>query len=125
ELEETETIGHQVVSYNLGKTLIESSDCKACHQIDKKAIGPTFMDVADKYADDKTAIAYLANKIIMGGGGVWGPQAMNAHPQLSREAATDRWKYSRTRADKAAANKMRRAGTTEMQAPGGCEVAGR
>lgn len=124
ELVETETIGHQVVSYNLGKTLIESSDCKACHQIDKKAIGPTFMDIADKYADDKTAPAYLANKIIMGGGGVWGPQAMNAHPQLTREEATEMVKYILSLAEKAEENRMPQEGVIELKEHEGSEVNG-
>lgn len=87
-------MGHQQIgSFDLGKTLMASSDCKACHQIAKKSVGPAFMDVSKKYAGDKTAVAKLANKVITGGGGVWGDHAMNAHPQLSREDATEIVKY--------------------------------
>lgn len=93
DLKTKDVIGHQSINYNLGKTIMESSDCKACHQIDKAAIGPTFMEIAEKYAGDKTATSYLANKIITGGGGVWGDHAMNAHPQLTREDATEIVKY--------------------------------
>ncbi len=87
--------GHQEItaSYNLGRTLMQASDCKACHQINAKSVGPSFMEVSKKYRDDKNAVAYLANKVITGGGGVWGEHAMNAHPQLSREDATEIVKY--------------------------------
>lgn len=88
-------MGHQplTASFNLGKTLIAGSDCKACHQVAAKSVGPAFTEVAKKYRDDKTATAKLANKIIVGGGGVWGEHAMSAHPQLSREDATEMVKY--------------------------------
>lgn len=87
--------GHQAISenYNLGKNLMQASDCKACHQLTAKSVGPAFMEVSKKYKDDKTAISKLANKVIIGGGGVWGEHAMNAHPQLSREEATEIVKY--------------------------------
>ena len=88
-------IGHQQISstFNLGKSLIAGSDCKACHQVAAKSVGPSFTDIAKKYRDDKTATAKLANKIIIGGGGVWGEHAMSAHPQLSREETTEMVKY--------------------------------
>ena len=90
-----QAMGHQQISasFNLGKSLIAGSDCKACHQVAAKSVGPSFTDVAKKYRDDKTAIAKLANKIIIGGGGVWGEHAMSAHPQLSREETTEMVKY--------------------------------
>jgi cytochrome c len=88
-------VGHQQItgSFNLGKNLMEGSDCKACHQIEKKSVGPAFVEVSKKYRGDNTALARLANKVITGGGGVWGDHAMNAHPQLSRDDATEIVKY--------------------------------
>ncbi len=88
-------VGHQQISetYNLGKNLMATSDCKACHQLDAKSVGPAFMNVSIKYKNDKNAVGYLANKVITGGGGVWGEHAMNAHPQLSKEEATEIVKY--------------------------------
>ncbi|MEO6454317.1 MAG: ThuA domain-containing protein, partial [Ginsengibacter sp.] len=86
--------GHQLSEdYNLGKTLMASSDCKACHQMDAKSVGPSFVQVAKKYSGDKNAMGYLANKIITGGNGVWGEHAMNAHPQLPKEDASEIVKY--------------------------------
>jgi cytochrome c len=88
-------VGHQQItaSFNLGKSLMEGSDCKACHQLDKKSVGPAFIEVSKRYQGDQAALARLANKVITGGGGVWGDHAMNAHPQLSRDDATEIVKY--------------------------------
>ncbi|GAA4407595.1 hypothetical protein GCM10023187_28420 [Nibrella viscosa] len=88
-------IGHQQISstFNLGKNLMAGSDCKACHQINGKSVGPSFIEVSKKYRGDKGALTRLANKVITGGGGVWGDHAMNAHPQLTREDATEIVKY--------------------------------
>lgn len=87
--------GHQEINenYNYGKSLINNSDCKACHQMNAKSVGPSFMEVSKKYINDKNAIGYLANKIITGGAGVWGEHAMSAHPQISKENASEIVKY--------------------------------
>jgi cytochrome c len=79
--------------FALGKKLMEQSDCKSCHLIDKKSIGPKYLDVAKKYKDDPKAVDYLVNKVIKGGGGVWGETNMAAHPQLSVSDATEIVKY--------------------------------
>ncbi len=83
-------LGHQEATLAvLAESLMESSDCYTCHQVNKASIGPTYVDVANKYKDDNKAVQYLGNKIINGGGGVWGDRAMAAHPTLTdREART-------------------------------------
>ncbi len=55
-----------------GKKLIEASDCKGCHSITKKSIGPAYVDVSKKYKGDKSALERLTKKVIAGGSGVWG-----------------------------------------------------
>ncbi len=86
--------GHQAnTGFATGKRLIELSDCKACHSVDKKSIGPAYIDVAKKYAKERNAVKMLAEKVIKGGGGVWGEQAMAAHPQLKQQEAEDMVKY--------------------------------
>ena len=60
----------------------------ACHAIDKKLIGPSYKDVAMKYAGDRNAVAKLAKKVREGGVGVWGQIPMPANPQVSAEEAT-------------------------------------
>ncbi|HEX8675912.1 MAG TPA: c-type cytochrome, partial [Segetibacter sp.] len=64
-------MGYQEINenYNYGKNLIANSDCKACHQMNAKSVGPSFVQVSQKYINDKNAVGYLANKIITGGGG--------------------------------------------------------
>lgn len=83
----------QAVPNLKGLKLIEGSDCKACHSVDKKSIGPTYRDVALKYKGKATAVEYLTKKIIAGGGGVWGDVPMAAHPQLSAADASEMVKY--------------------------------
>ena len=39
----------QTIDVAKGKRLIDASDCKACHSLDKKSIGPTYNEVALKY----------------------------------------------------------------------------
>lgn len=80
------SMGHQVVSdIIMGKSLVQTLDCKSCHKVDEKSVGPAFVDVAKKYANQKDAVEYLTNKIRKGGSGVWGEVAMPAHPNLSNE----------------------------------------
>jgi len=94
-------LGHQqVASFNLGQSLMATSDCKACHQLNAKSVGPAFMDVANKYKNDAKAIPVLAKKIITGGAGVWGEHGMNAHPQLSMEQTTEIVTYILSLAEK-------------------------
>ncbi|AUD07446.1 PKD domain-containing protein [Spirosoma pollinicola] len=87
-----------------GQALMEKSDCKACHFTDKKSVGPAFMDVAKRYKGDANAVASLSNKIIKGGGGVWGDAVMTAHPQLTSPDAGEIVKYIMTLSDKKTAS---------------------
>ncbi len=101
-------LGHQSndeLQHSLtGSRLIADSDCKACHALDNTSIGPSYMEVAKKYKDDPEALNYLSDKIIKGGGGVWGENVMAAHPAISKEDATEMVKYilSLTQESKAA-----------------------
>lgn len=76
-----------------GKQLIEDSDCLACHKINDKSIGPSYVEVAEKYAGDKEMVDVLADRIINGSSGVWGETPMAAHPQMSKEEATEIVQY--------------------------------
>ncbi|PTT91874.1 cytochrome C' [Pelomonas sp. HMWF004] len=63
--------------------LAQKKNCMACHAVDKKLVGPSFKEVAAKYAKDKDGAKKLAEKIIKGGGGVWGPVPMPPNTQVS------------------------------------------
>jgi cytochrome c len=84
-------LGHQITAS--GKSIMDKSDCQACHQKDVKSSGPAYTTIAEKYKNDKNAITYLGQKIIKGGNGVWGETAMAAHPNLTNEEAEDISKY--------------------------------
>ncbi|NUO65360.1 MAG: PKD domain-containing protein [Gemmatimonadaceae bacterium] len=83
-----------------GKKMIEGSDCLACHQWNRKSIGPSYAAVAAKYHDDSAAVARLVKKIRGGGSGVWGQVMMPAHPQLTDEQAREMLAYIMSLADK-------------------------
>lgn len=67
--------------------LAKAKNCMACHAVEKKLVGPSFMDVAGKYANQKDATDKLAAKIVKGGGGVWGPLPMPANATVSEADA--------------------------------------
>ncbi|MDO9073673.1 MAG: c-type cytochrome [Rubrivivax sp.] len=63
--------------------LAQKNACTACHAVDKKIVGPSYQDVAKKYADQKGADAAVAASIKAGGAGKWGPVPMPPQPALS------------------------------------------
>lgn len=63
--------------------LAAKNACTACHAPDRKILGPSYADVAKKYAGQKDAVATLADSIRKGGAGKWGPVPMPAQPALS------------------------------------------
>jgi cytochrome c len=67
--------------------LATSKNCMACHAVDKKLLGPSYKDVAAKYAGQKDAVDKLALKIIKGGSGVWGAIPMPANAQVNEAEA--------------------------------------
>lgn len=73
--------------YKKGQEIIAKNDCLACHKIEEKLVGPSYKDVAKKYAAQADAAPMLAEKIKKGGKGVWGEVEMAAHPNLSKEDA--------------------------------------
>lgn len=106
--------GHQAnVSFSAGKRLIELSDCKACHGINQKSIGPAYVAVSERYAKERRAsiVDKLAAKVIKGGGGVWGEQAMSAHPQVKEDDAKEMVRYIMSLADKKSLDKQPTKGT--------------
>ncbi len=79
-----DNMGHQQgESLMQGKSLVMSLDCKSCHKEEGASVGPAYHQVAKKYKGDADAPGYLVQKIIKGGGGVWGEVQMPAHPDLS------------------------------------------
>jgi cytochrome c len=76
-----------------GEKLIAKSDCVGCHKLDKKLIGPSYLEIAKKYPNNDKNVNYLAGKIIKGGSGVWGTMPMSAHSSLKKEDAKSMAQY--------------------------------
>ncbi|MFN9479131.1 MAG: c-type cytochrome [Betaproteobacteria bacterium] len=76
--------------------LAKAKNCLACHQADKTLVGPSYKEIAAKYAGQKDAAAKLATKIRAGGVGVWGQVPMPANPQVNEKEAETlaRWVLS-------------------------------
>lgn len=70
-----------------GEKIMSKLDCAACHKVDKKLVGPSYMDIAKKYKMSDKSISYLSDKIIKGGSGVWGAIPMSAHTSLKKSDA--------------------------------------
>lgn len=72
------------------EALAKSKNCMACHAVDKKLVGPSYKDVAKKYAGDAKAVDALAARIVKGsevGKGNWGAVPMPPNPQVSEAEA--------------------------------------
>ncbi|MEY3886608.1 MAG: hypothetical protein RL650_700 [Pseudomonadota bacterium] len=63
--------------------LAKKNACMACHTVEKKLVGPSYLDVAKKYSGQNDAAANLAKSIKAGGSGKWGPVPMPAQAALS------------------------------------------
>lgn len=65
--------------------LAKKSNCMSCHLVDKKLVGPSYQDVAKKYAGQKDAEAKLFEKVKKGGVGVWGQVPMPPNANVKDE----------------------------------------
>ncbi len=72
-----------VSSAHANLDLAKKNACTACHAVDKKVVGPSYQEVAKKYAGQKDAEASLIKSIKAGGSGKWGPVPMPAQAALS------------------------------------------
>jgi len=80
--------------YTKGLGLVAKSDCLTCHKIDDKLIGPSYKEIAIKYADaPNDVVTALAKKIINGSVGNWGNVPMTPHPSISQDDAETMVRY--------------------------------
>lgn len=68
-----------------GLDMAKRDHCTACHRVDRKLIGPAYLDVAKRYAGDASAEARLTKKVKLGGAGVWGDVPMPPNDAVSDE----------------------------------------
>jgi cytochrome c len=57
--------------------------------VDKKLVGPSYQDVAAKYAGKPGAVDTLSMAILHGVSGGWGPIPMPANPQVTPAQAKE------------------------------------
>lgn len=70
-----------------GVELAQRSVCLACHQVDTKRVGPSFRDIALRYAGNDAAATYLARSIRDGSRGLWGAIPMPAQRHVDPATA--------------------------------------
>ena len=75
------------------EALAKKHNCFACHAVDKKLVGPSYKDVAAKYAKDPGAEAKLVEKVKKGSQGTWGqvPMPPNANVPDADVRALVKW----------------------------------
>ena len=118
------SLGHQQVSeLVLGRSLMMASDCQSCHKLSEKNVGPSFMQVAEKYHGQKDATAYLVDKVVNGGSGVWGEVAMAAHPGMKEGEARQivQWVLSLAGDQSARSKSLPAKGSVVAKRPAGDE----
>ncbi len=75
-------------SFAEGKRLVDQSDCKSCHAVDRQVNGPAFQAIAARYRSNVAfAVPTIYRKIIYGGSGNWGQSIMIPHPNVREEEA--------------------------------------
>lgn len=67
--------------------MAQAKNCTACHTVDKKLVGPAYKDVAAKFAGQAGAADMLAEKIMKGSAGVWGPVPMPPNTNVNAAEA--------------------------------------
>lgn len=68
-----------------GQALAKQNVCLGCHQVNAKRVGPGFTQVAQRYAGQPEALAYLSQMIRKGGRGKWGAIPMPAQTHVSEQ----------------------------------------
>ncbi len=99
-----------------GLRLINKSDCKSCHILNVRSVGPSYQEVAEKYKG-QDVMDKLADKIIVGGTGVWGEHSMAAHPSISKADAKTMVSYIMSLTEKKASNNIALAGELSLKKP--------
>ncbi len=82
----TSALSAPVMAADDASALAQMKNCMGCHQIDNKVVGPSYKDVAKKYADDDKAVEKLVAKVKAGGAGVWGQIPMPPNNVTDEEA---------------------------------------
>jgi len=80
---------HAALDAAAAEAMMKKDGCAACHAVDKKLVGPAYVEVAAKYKGDKDAVAKLTKKVKEGGSGVWGQIPMPPNVAIPTADITD------------------------------------
>ena len=64
-----------------GLALIRHSDCLNCHAPNRALVGPSFIDIANKYRNQPHQVEQSVTRVLQGSTGVWGKVGMLPHQQ--------------------------------------------
>ena len=74
----------------IANDLILKSDCKSCHTENEKLMGPSYVEISQRYKGISDAKEKLTNSVMMGSIGKWGgKEIMPPHPAISKEDIGD------------------------------------
>jgi cytochrome c len=67
----------EVISNAKAAKLLAKYGCQACHAMGASSLpGPSYRDIAKKYASDPQAVGDLETSVVNGSSGTWGSNAM-------------------------------------------------
>jgi len=68
------------------KILFKEGNCNNCHMITDTTVGPSLIEIADKYRGNSEAQGILEKKVRVGGSGSWGVMPMPGTRQSISDA---------------------------------------
>jgi cytochrome c len=67
----------EVISNAKASRLLAKYSCQTCHRVDNPSLaGPSYRDIAKKYASDPQAVGDLSASVVNGSSGTWGDNSM-------------------------------------------------
>jgi len=80
------SVSTSALAASKAETLFTEGNCNNCHNLSAVMVGPTLIDIADKYRGDKEAQGRLEKKVRTGGAGSWGVMPMPGTRQSVSDA---------------------------------------
>lgn len=76
-----------------GLSMIRKSDCLNCHAPNRPLVGPSFVQIANKYRDQPHQLQESVKRVLNGSSGVWGKIGMLPHLQHTPAEVTKMVEY--------------------------------
>ncbi|MDC0317588.1 PQQ-dependent sugar dehydrogenase [bacterium] len=76
-----------------GLSMIRKSDCLNCHAPNRPLVGPSFVQIANKYRDQPHQLQESVKRVLQGSTGVWGKIGMLPHLQHTPAEVTKMVEY--------------------------------